>query len=152
MSTASLRDKAYPVEPEREPPPVSATLTRVEYDMRALGDVARGKANLTIDVLKDGWVRVPIPQAFWCRKPGWTANWFRSSLQPQRKSATSFRLCFRMPDALYFPWMLFCLSLLLQEMKAFHFLQRKRGHTRIHSAFPQWSRYPGHRRTFAGEN
>ncbi len=57
----SLHDKAYPVEPEREPPPVSATLTRVEYDLRALGDVARGKANLTIDVLKDGWVRVPIP-------------------------------------------------------------------------------------------
>src|ERR1041385_2335682 len=57
----SLHDKAYPVEPEREPPPVSATLTRVEYDLRALGDVARGKANLTIDVLKDGWVRVPVP-------------------------------------------------------------------------------------------
>ena len=57
----SLRAKAYPVEPEREPPPVSATLTRVEYEMRALGDVARGKANLTIDVLKDGWVRVPVP-------------------------------------------------------------------------------------------
>lgn len=57
----TLREKAFPVEPEREPPPVSATLTRVEYEMRALGDVARGKANLTIDVLKDGWVRVPVP-------------------------------------------------------------------------------------------
>jgi hypothetical protein len=57
----ALRDKAFPVEPEREAPPVSATLTRVEYDMHALGDVARGKANLTIDVLKDGWVRVPVP-------------------------------------------------------------------------------------------
>jgi len=42
----TLREKAFPVEPEREPPPVPATLTRVEYDLRALGDVARGKANL----------------------------------------------------------------------------------------------------------
>jgi hypothetical protein len=57
----TLREKAFPVEPEREAPPVSATLTRVEYDMRAYGEVARGKANLTIDVLKDGWVRVPVP-------------------------------------------------------------------------------------------
>ncbi len=56
-----LHNKAYPVEPEREPPPVAATLTRVEYDLRASGDVARGKANLTVDVLKDGWVRVPVP-------------------------------------------------------------------------------------------
>src|ERR1700754_745306 len=54
-----LHDKAYPIEPEREPPPVAATLTRVEYDLRTMGDVARGKANLTVDVLKDGWVRVP---------------------------------------------------------------------------------------------
>jgi hypothetical protein len=57
----SLRAKAYPVEPELEPPPVSATLTRVEYDMHAFGEIARGKANLTIDVLNDGWVRVPVP-------------------------------------------------------------------------------------------
>ncbi|HSS95449.1 MAG TPA: hypothetical protein VLK33_00385 [Terriglobales bacterium] len=56
-----LHDKAYPVEPEREPPPVAATLTRVEYDLHAMGDVARGKVNLTVDVLKDGWVRVPVP-------------------------------------------------------------------------------------------
>jgi hypothetical protein len=56
-----LHEKAYPVEPEKEPPPMAATLTRVEYDLRAAGEVARGKANLTIDVLKDGWVRVPIP-------------------------------------------------------------------------------------------
>jgi hypothetical protein len=56
-----LHDKAYPVEPEREPPPVSATLSRVEYDMHALGEIARGKANLTIDVLNDEWVRVPVP-------------------------------------------------------------------------------------------
>jgi len=57
----TLHNKAYPVEPEREPPPVAATLTRVDYDLGVLGDVGRGKANLTVDVLKDGWVRVPVP-------------------------------------------------------------------------------------------
>ena len=56
-----LHDKAYPVEPEHEAAPIAATLTRVEYDLLASGEVARGKANLTVDVLKDGWVRVPIP-------------------------------------------------------------------------------------------
>jgi hypothetical protein len=64
----TLRSKAYPAEPEPEPPPVSATLTRVEYDLRVAGDVARGKASLTVDVLKDGWVRVPIPSGLLVRE------------------------------------------------------------------------------------
>jgi len=56
-----LRAKAYPTEPVPEPPPLDATLTRVEYDLHVLGDLATGSAKLTVDVLKDGWVRVPIP-------------------------------------------------------------------------------------------
>ena len=56
-----LRAKAYPTEPTPEPPPLDATLTRVEYDLHVLGDLATGTAKLTVDVLKDGWVRVPIP-------------------------------------------------------------------------------------------
>jgi hypothetical protein len=56
-----LRAKAYPTEPAPEPPPLAATLTRVEYDLHVLGDLATGSAKLTVDVLKDGWVRVPIP-------------------------------------------------------------------------------------------
>src|ERR1700757_3624718 len=56
-----LRAKAYPVEHDPEPPPLDATLTRVDYDMLVRGDLATGRANLTVDVLKDGWVRVPIP-------------------------------------------------------------------------------------------
>ena len=57
----SLRRKAFPVEREPGEPPVDATLTRVDYDLRVDGLLATGRATLTIDVLKDGWVRVPIP-------------------------------------------------------------------------------------------
>ncbi len=56
-----LRAKAYPTEPVPAPPPLDATLTRVEYDLHVLGDLATGTAKLTVDVLKDGWVRVPVP-------------------------------------------------------------------------------------------
>jgi hypothetical protein len=56
-----LRAKAYPADHVPEPPPVDATLSRVDYDLRVESDLAAGRANLTIDVLKDGWVRVPIP-------------------------------------------------------------------------------------------
>ena len=63
----ALHERAYPIEREPEPPPVEATLTRVDYDLRISGEaagggeLASGRATLTIDVLKDGWVRVPIP-------------------------------------------------------------------------------------------
>jgi hypothetical protein len=63
-----LRAKAYPVEPNPEPPPMEATLTRVDYDLRVTGDIASGHANLTIDVLKDGWVRVPVPAGLLVRE------------------------------------------------------------------------------------
>src|SRR5689334_21721741 len=58
---AALRGRAMPVEPESAGPPVEATLSRVEYDLQVKDNVAIGHASLTIDVLKDGWVRVPIP-------------------------------------------------------------------------------------------
>src|SRR5262249_56390207 len=51
----TLRAKAYPPEHEPEPPPVEATLSRVDYDLRVNGEFASGHAGLTIDVLKDGW-------------------------------------------------------------------------------------------------
>jgi hypothetical protein len=56
-----LRAKAYPVEHDPDPPPLDATLTRVDYDLHVTGELAAGRANLTVDVLKDGWVRVPVP-------------------------------------------------------------------------------------------
>lgn len=56
-----LRSQAFPVEREPDVPPVDATLTRVDYDLNVNGEVASGQAGLTVDVIKDGWVRVPIP-------------------------------------------------------------------------------------------
>src|SRR5215469_13167259 len=63
-----LRAKAYPVEHDPEPPPLDATLTRVDYDLQVLGDLATGRANLTVDVLKEGWVRVPVPNGLLVRE------------------------------------------------------------------------------------
>lgn len=64
----TLHARAYPVERDPEPPPVEATLTRVDYDLRINGDLASGRASLTVDVLKDGWVRVPIPAGLLVRE------------------------------------------------------------------------------------
>ncbi len=63
-----LRAKAYPVEHDPEPPPLDATLTRVDYDLHVTGDLAAGRASLTVDVLKDGWVRVPVPTGLLVRE------------------------------------------------------------------------------------
>src|SRR5882762_3822697 len=64
----TLHAKAYPIEHDPEPPPVEATLTRVDYDLRIDGELASGRASLTVDVLKDGWVRVPIPAGLLVRE------------------------------------------------------------------------------------
>ncbi len=50
-----------PTVPEPEGPPVDAALTRVDYDLAVTDDLASGVARLTIDVLKEGWVRVGLP-------------------------------------------------------------------------------------------
>src|ERR1700730_8171578 len=63
-----LRAKAYPVEHDPEPLPLDATLTRVDYELRVAGDLAAGRASLTVDVLKDGWVRVPVPAGLLVRE------------------------------------------------------------------------------------
>ena len=57
----SLRLKAFPPERLPSPPPVDAALTRVDYDLRVNGESASGETRLTVDVLKEGWVRVDIP-------------------------------------------------------------------------------------------
>jgi microcystin-dependent protein len=57
----ALRARAFPTEPEAAPARIEKTLTRVEYDLKVVGELASGHANLTVDVLKEGWVRVPIP-------------------------------------------------------------------------------------------
>ena len=57
----ALRLKAYPPDSAAQPPPVDATMTRVDYELRVNGESASGEARLTVDVLKEGWVRVEIP-------------------------------------------------------------------------------------------
>ena len=64
----ALRARAYPAGHEPESPPVDATLTRVDYDLQIAGDLASGRATITIDVLNDGWVRVPIPSGLLVRE------------------------------------------------------------------------------------
>src|SRR6516225_4228047 len=66
----SLRARAFPAEHEPEAPPVEATLTRVDYDLQvnSSGDLAYGRASLTVDVIKDGWVRVAIPAGLLVRE------------------------------------------------------------------------------------
>ena len=64
----ALRDAAFPGERDPEPPPVEATLTRVDYDLKVDGDLATGEARLAIDVIKDGWVRVAIPAGLMVRE------------------------------------------------------------------------------------
>src|SRR3989442_1454664 len=64
----TLHAKAYPIERDPEPPPVEATLTRVDYDLRIDTELASGRVTLTVDVLKDGWVRVPIPAGLLVRE------------------------------------------------------------------------------------
>ena len=63
-----LRTRAYPADRPPEPPPVEVTLTRVDYDLHINGDLATGRATLTVDVIKDGWVRVAIPSGLLVRE------------------------------------------------------------------------------------
>jgi hypothetical protein len=57
----ALRSRAYPTPPDPSPPPVDATLSRVDYELRAAGETLTGQARLTIDVLKEGWVSLQTP-------------------------------------------------------------------------------------------
>src|SRR5690349_16596138 len=57
----TLRARANATPPEPAPPPLDATLSRVDYDLRIAGETVTGQARLTIDVLKQGWVSVQVP-------------------------------------------------------------------------------------------
>lgn len=63
----ALKRAAAPAEPEPAPPPVEATLSRIDYDLKIDGDLATGEARLTVDVIKNGWVRVPLPEGLMVR-------------------------------------------------------------------------------------
>src|SRR6185369_2700139 len=57
----ALKRAASPSEPEPAAPPVEATLTRIDYTLKVDGDLATGEARLTVDVIKNGWVRIAMP-------------------------------------------------------------------------------------------
>src|SRR5712692_1791445 len=63
----ALRERAIPPAPLPLPPPVDATLTRIDYDLRVDSDSISGRALLTIDVLREGWTRVQIPAGLMVR-------------------------------------------------------------------------------------
>jgi len=58
---SALRNSAYPTEPAPETVLAQATLTKINYDLKIQGELAIGQANLTVDVIKPGWIRIPIP-------------------------------------------------------------------------------------------
>ena len=59
----TLRDRANP---PASPSPES-TLTRVDYDLHVDGDSIAGRVTLSVDVLRDGWTQVPLPQGLLAR-------------------------------------------------------------------------------------
>ena len=63
----TLLARANPDTPPPNPPPVDATLTRIDYDLRLDGEAIAGRALLTVDVLRDGWVKVPVPAGLMVR-------------------------------------------------------------------------------------
>jgi hypothetical protein len=64
----ALRDRANPTPAPIPAPPVDATLTRVDYDLRVDTDAVAGRALLTIDVLREGWTRLQIPAGLMVRE------------------------------------------------------------------------------------
>jgi len=64
----ALRKAALPSEAEPVPPPVEATLTRIDYDLKVDGELASGEVKLTVDVIKEGWVRVALPAGLMVRE------------------------------------------------------------------------------------
>jgi hypothetical protein len=63
----ALRERANPQPVQPTPPPVDATLTRIDYDLRIENDAVAGRVLPTVDVMRDGWTRVPIPAGLMVR-------------------------------------------------------------------------------------
>ena len=64
----ALRARAYPEQMEPDLPPIDATLSRVEYDLRVTGELATGEATLTIDVSKKVGCALAFPPVCWSAK------------------------------------------------------------------------------------
>lgn len=64
----ALRRAAFPLAAEPALPPVEATLSRIDYDLKVDGDLASGEARLTVDVIKQGWVCLLLPEGLMVRE------------------------------------------------------------------------------------
>ena len=62
-----LKRAALPKDPQPAAPPVEATLSRIDYALKVDGDLATGEARLTVDVIKNGWVRISLPDGLMVR-------------------------------------------------------------------------------------
>src|SRR5438105_14295515 len=65
---AALRHAAFPTEADAAAPAVEATLSRLDYDLKVDGDLASGEARLTVDVIREGWIRLPLPDDLMVRE------------------------------------------------------------------------------------
>ena len=63
----TLRERSLGLPAPPAASPVDATLTRVDYELRGDGNSIDGHALLTVDVLREGWARVPIPPGLMVR-------------------------------------------------------------------------------------
>jgi hypothetical protein len=63
----ALRERSLGIGPPPALPPVDATLSRVDYELRVDGESIAGRVVLTVDVLREGWARVAIPAGLMVR-------------------------------------------------------------------------------------
>jgi hypothetical protein len=93
----ALKRAASTTEPEPPPPPVEATLSRIDYDLRIDGDLASGEARLTVDVIKNGWVRVPMPEGLMVRDAKLDGRPVNLVTRPKEKGPGAFDLLLSKP-------------------------------------------------------
>ena len=87
--------KAEP--PEPPPPPVEATLSRIDYELKIDGDLASGEARLTVDVIKNGWVRLPLPEGLMVRDAKLDGKPVNLATRPKEKGPGGFDLLLSKP-------------------------------------------------------
>jgi len=78
--------------PEPPPPPVEATLSRIDYELKIDGDLATGEARLTVDVIKNGWVRLPLPEGLMVRDAQLDGKPVNLATRPKEKGPGGFDL------------------------------------------------------------
>jgi hypothetical protein len=94
---AALKRAASSPEPEPPPPPVEATLSRIDYELKIDGDLASGEARLTVDVIKNGWVRVPMPEGLMVRDAQLDGRPVNLVSRPKEKGPGDFDLLLSKP-------------------------------------------------------